>query len=90
MTDRLIDRHGGFRGPAHIDGLLLPVSVLDALGLADAVAINVVCADGYAEEIDAADIPAAFIFHNGETIDATSIMYPQYTLQNAAKVEILK
>ena len=64
--------------------------ILEGLGLSDAAAINVICADGYSEEIDAADIPDAYIFHNGESIDATSIMYPEYTLQNAAKIEIVK
>ena len=64
--------------------------ILEKLGLADAKAVNVVCSDGYSEEIDAADFADAGIFHNDDRIDATSIAYPQYTLENAVKIEILK
>ena len=64
--------------------------ILEKLGITDAKAINVVCEDGYSEEIEAADFAAAAIFYNGDRIDATSIAYPQYTLENAAKIEILK
>ena len=64
--------------------------ILEKLGIADAKAINVICADGYNEEIDAGDIPDASIFWNGDKIDSTSIVYPEYTLENTAKIEILK
>lgn len=64
--------------------------ILEKLGLADAKAVNVVCSDGYSEEIEAADFADAGIFHNDDRIDATSIAFPQYTLENAVKIEILK
>ncbi len=64
--------------------------VLEKMGAKDVKAINVVCADGYSEQIDAADLDKVFLFHNDERIDATSIAFPQYTLENAVKIEILK
>ena len=64
--------------------------LLEKLGITDVKAINVVCADGYAEEIDAEDIKDVFFFHLEDRIDATSIAYPGYTLNNAVKIEIVK
>ena len=64
--------------------------VLEKMGVTDVKAINVVCADGYSEEIDAADIANVFLFHNDDRIDSTSIAFPEYTLENAVKIEILK
>ena len=78
--------------------------LLEKLGITDVKAINVVCADGYAEEIDAVkgqlegglagidaeDIKDVFFFHLEDRIDATSIAYPGYTLNNAVKIEIVK
>lgn len=66
--------------------------VLEKMGAKDVKAINVVCADGYHEQIDAADLDKVFLFHNDDRIDATSIAYADkgYTLENAVKIEILK
>ena len=60
------------------------------MGFKDYKAIKVTCADGYAEEIDAADMGEVAIFHLDGRIDTTSIAYPEFTLQNAATIEILK
>ena len=66
--------------------------ILEKLGITDAKAINVVCNDGYHEEIDAADFGEAAIFYNEDRIDATTILYKDqgYTLENAVKLEIMK
>lgn len=65
-------------------------TILEKLGITDAKAINVICGDGYNEEIEAADFADAFIFHKDDRIDSTSIAYAGDTLKNTVKVEILK
>lgn len=62
--------------------------VLAALGIEGVTAANVVCSDGYSEEIDAEDFADLFIFYNEDKVDTSSIAYPEYTLGDAAYIEI--
>ena len=69
----------------------LPLTdVLAKLGITDCTALNVVCADGWSEEIDNEDLEGICIFHTESGIDTNSVAYPDYTLQNAVKIEIVK
>ena len=53
------------------------------VGMVEAKAYKFTCADGWSEEIDAEDLAEVKIFINaaGDGVDATSIAYPDYTLQ---------
>lgn len=64
--------------------------MLEKLEINDYTAVKVICADGYSEEIDAADMDAVYIFHLDGRVDTSSIAYPDFTLQNAVTIEILK
>ena len=64
--------------------------VLARVGISECTAVNVVCADGYSETIDAADLEGVCIFHNDGRIDTNSVAYPEYTLQDAVKIEVVK
>ncbi len=61
---------------------------LTALGFADITGINVVCADGYNEEIDPADLDDVKLYYVDGKVDSSSIAYPTYTLADVAYIEI--
>lgn len=50
--------------------------------MVEAEEYDFVCADGYTETIHKDDLEKVKIFINGEGVDATSILYPEYTLMN--------
>ena len=58
------------------------------VGMVEAKAYKFICADGWAEEIDAEDLAEVKIFINaaGDGVDATSIAYPDYTLMNILEI----
>jgi|GEM_PF-865487 len=69
----------------------LPLAdVLAKVGITECTAVNVICADGYSETIEAADLEGVCIFHNDGRIDTNSVAYPDYTLQDAVKIEVVK
>ncbi len=69
----------------------LPLAdVLAKVGITECTAVNVICADGYSETIEAADLKGVCIFHNDGRIDTNSVAYPDYTLQDAVKIEVVK
>ena len=69
----------------------LPLAdVLAKVGITEFSAVNVICADGYSETIEAADLEGVCIFHNDGRIDTNSVAYPEYTLQDAVKIEVVK
>ena len=69
----------------------LPLAdVLAKVGITECTAVNVICADGYSETIEAADLEGVCIFHNDGRIDTNSVAYPEYTLQDAVKIEVVK
>ena len=57
-----------------------------AVGMAEAKSYNFTCADGYTEEIFAEDLAKCKIFINDDRVDATSIAYPSYTLQDILSI----
>ena len=57
-----------------------------AVGMAEAKSYNFTCADGYTEEIFAEDLAKCKIFINEDRVDATSIAYPAYTLQDILSI----
>lgn len=58
------------------------VELFKAVGMVEAEEYDFVCADGYTETIHKDDLEKVKIFINGEGVDATSILYPEYTLMN--------
>jgi hypothetical protein len=56
--------------------------LFDEIAMAQADAYDFICADGYSETIQTADLEKVSIFDKDGSIDATSIAYPDYTLQN--------
>jgi len=69
------------------DGYSVP-ELFKAIGMKEAKSYNFTCADGYTEEIFADDLAEVRIFINaaGDGVDATSIAYPSYTLQNILSI----
>ena len=65
------------------DGYSVP-DLFKTVGMVEAKAYAFTCADGFAEEIDAEDLAEVRLFINeaGDSVDATSIAYPGYTLMN--------
>lgn len=65
------------------DGYSVP-DLFKTVGMVEAKAYIFTCADGFAEEIDAEDLAKVRLFINeaGDSVDATSIAYPGYTLMN--------
>ncbi len=62
------------------------VDLFKTVGMAEAKSYNFTCADGWTEEIFAEDLAEVRIFINGEGVDATSILYPDYTLMNILSI----
>lgn len=56
--------------------------ILAFLGMEDAVCVDIVCADGYTETVEAADFAEVQLFHIAGRLDATSVANPGYTLYN--------
>ena len=56
--------------------------LFEDLAMVEADAYDFVCADGYTETIDKEDLEEVKIFFNENRVDATSIAYPTYSLQN--------
>ena len=69
----------------------LPLAdVLAKVGITEFSAVNVICADGYSETIEAADLEGVCIFHNDGRIDTNSVAYPEDTLRDTVKIEVVK
>ena len=69
----------------------LPLAdVLAKVGITECTAVNVICADGYSETIEAADLEGVCIFHNDGRIDTNSVAYPKDSLRDAVKIEVVK
>lgn len=56
--------------------------ILAFLGMENATAVNLVCADGYTETVEAADFAEVQLMHIAGRLDATSVANPGYTLYN--------
>ena len=67
------------------DGYSVP-ELFKAIGMKEAKSYNFTCADGYTEEIFADDMAEVRIFINEGRVDATSIAYPTYTLQDILSI----
>lgn len=81
----IIDENNGFVyvPETYVEGAGMALTdILAALGMQDAVSVDLVCADGYTETVVAADFAKVQLFHIGGRVDASSVANPSYTLYN--------
>lgn len=56
--------------------------ILATMGMEAAAECQIVCADGYAEVVEAEDFAQVELFHIDGRVDSSSVAYPTYTLMN--------
>ena len=67
----------------YVEGAGMPLTdVLAFLGMEKAASVDIVCADGYVENVTADKFAEVTLFHTAGRLDANSVANPEYTLMN--------